>query len=100
MLQKAEKHEDLEIKRLHGLAASHLEALKEMDMKYKEDEFYLTVKEVMGLLFSIAPFPFCQWLWKTVRLCYLLSYQMILYYSINVTFYSSVRTLGFSSLNV
>lgn len=45
VLRKAERHEDLEIKRLHGLAASHLEALKDMDMKYKEDEFYSTVKE-------------------------------------------------------
>ena len=67
MLQKAEKHEDLEIKRLHGLAASHLEALKDMDMKYKEDEFYLTVKEVIGPLFSNVSFPFRQWLWKTIR---------------------------------
>ena len=47
VLRKAERHEDLEIKRLHGLAASHLEALKDMDMKYKEDEFYSTVKEVI-----------------------------------------------------
>lgn len=45
VLKKAEYHDDFEIKRLHGLAASHLQALKEMDMKYREDEFHSTVKE-------------------------------------------------------
>ena len=57
MLHKAERHEDLEIKRLHGLAASHLEALKDMDMKYKEDEFYITVKEVIRYLRNFVFFP-------------------------------------------
>ena len=63
MLQKAEMHDDLEIKRLHGLAASHLGALKEMDMKYKEEEFYLTVKEVLDIIVLLKLcIPFCSYL--------------------------------------
>ncbi|XP_065055837.1 uncharacterized protein LOC135684274 isoform X2 [Rhopilema esculentum] len=45
VLKKAETHEDLEIRRLYGLAASHLDALKDMDSKYAEEEFLCSVKE-------------------------------------------------------
>ena len=58
-LQKAEMDEDPEIKRLLGLAVSHLQALKEMDRKYKEDEFHLAVKEVLFSFICNAPHVTC-----------------------------------------
>ena len=41
---------DEEVRRLANLAASHLDALRESDNSYKDQDFYTIVKEVSSVI--------------------------------------------------
>lgn len=49
-ISRAKSVHDEEVRRLATLASSHLEALRQSDSSYKEEEFYDIVKEVRSVI--------------------------------------------------